>query len=202
MWTDHQPCVAVPPRRVDQDREAADDGQGAGEVEVTQAGTRGRLSLAMMRDPTSRATSADGAVDPEDELPAGPGGDGATDQDAGRDAEAADGAPQGEGGLALGAGVGGHDQRQRGRGEQRGAEALDGAGGDELGAAVGEPADQRGDGEQGQAGQEDAASRDQVGDPAAEEQAAAGHHQVGGDQPLQVGCRSGAASFRWWAGRC
>ena len=43
-----------------------------------------------------------------------------------------------------------------------------------------------GDGEQGQAGQEDAASREQVGDAAAEEQAAAGHHQVGRDQPLQL----------------
>ena len=35
-------------------------------------------------------------------------------------------------------------------------------------------------------GQEDASPGEQVGDAAAEEQAAAGHHQVGRDQPLQL----------------
>ena len=49
-------------------------------------------------------------------------------------------------------------------------------------------------GEQGQAGQEDAASGQQVGDAATEQQAAAGHHQVGGDQPLEVFRRRGPRS--------
>ena len=69
-------------------------------------------------------------------------------------------------------------------------------------AAVGEPADEGGDGEQGQAGQEDPLAGQQVGDAAAEEQAAAGHHQVGGDEPLQLGRRRGAGRVRWRAGRC
>ena len=187
--------------RVDQDRETADDGQGAGEVEVTQAGTRGGLLGDDARSDEQR-DQADGAVDPEDEVPIGPGGDGTADEDAGCDTEAADGTPQGEGGLALGACVGGRDQRERGRGEECGAEALDGAGDEELGAAVREPAADGGEGEQGQAGQEDAASRDQVCDPAAEEQAAAGHHEVGGDQPLQVGAAQVQGASDRWGGRC
>ena len=50
-------------------------------------------------------------------------------------------------------------------------------------------------GEQAQPGQEDAAAGEQVGDAAAQEQAAAGHHQVGGDQPGQLAALRGAA--RW-----
>ena len=116
----------------------------------------------------------------------GPGGQRTAEEDSGCDTEAADGTPQGECRLALGAGVGGHHQRQRRGGEECGAQALDGARRDELAAGVGEPADQRGDGEQAEPGQEHATPGEQVGDPASEEQAAAGHHQVGGDQPLQL----------------
>ncbi len=54
-----------------------------------------------------------------------------------------------------------------------------------LGVA-GESADDGGDGEHGQAGQEHPPARQQVGDAATEEQAAAGHHQVGGDDPLEL----------------
>ena len=66
--------------------------------------------------PDEQGDEADRAVDPEDELPAGPGGDCAAEEDAGGDAEAADRSPQGERGLALGAGVGGHDQGRVRRG--------------------------------------------------------------------------------------
>ena len=110
----------------------------AADVEVAQAGTRGRLLGDDARSDEQR-DEPDGAVDPEDEVPAGPGGDGATDEDAGSDTEAADGTPQREGGLALGAGVGGRDQRERGRGEEGGAEALDGAGDEELAPLLANP---------------------------------------------------------------
>ena len=136
--------------------------------------------------PTSRATSADRAVDEEDGLPAGPGGERATEQDADGDAEAADRPPQGQGQVALLAVVRRHDERQRGRGQQRCGEALYGAGADQLAGVAGEPADDGGDGEQGQTGQEDLPAGQQVGDAAAEEESAAGHHQVGGDQPLEL----------------
>ena len=165
--------------------EAADDGEGAGQVELGEAGAGGDV-LRQDLEPDGERDDADGDVDPEDELPAGPGGERPAEQDAGGDAEAADGAPQGEAAGALRAGVGGHDQRQRGGGHQGGAEALGGAGGDELGGVVREAAGQGGAGEDGHAGEEDPVPRDQVGDAAAEEQTAAGQQQVGGDQPLQV----------------
>ena len=43
---------------------------------------------------------------------------------------------------------------------------------------------------------------EQVGDAAAEEQAAAGHHQVGGDQPLQLAAVEVQGARRWTAVRC
>ena len=79
---------------------------------------------------------ADGRVDPEDGLPAGPGGQGSAEQDAGGDAEGPDGTPQGEPEAALRAGVRGHDDGQRGGGHQGGGEPLAGAGGDELGGVA------------------------------------------------------------------
>ena len=184
---------------VDEGGEAGDDGGGAGQVEVRQAGS-GHGLLGDDAVPDDQGDEADRAVDPEDELPAGPGGDGPAEEDAGGDAEAADRSPQGERGLALGAGVRRHDQGECGGGEQGGAEALDGAGGDQLGAVVGEPADQRGQREQPQAGEEDASSGQEVGDAATEQEASAGHHQVGGDQPLEV--FAGEAEVPSDAGQC
>ena len=116
----------------------------------------------------------------------GPGRDRSTDEHPGGDAEAADRTPHRQRGLALRAVVAGGDQRQRRRGEERGAEALEGACDEELGARVRQAADDGRGGEQPQTGQEDTAAGQQVRDAAAEEQAAAGHHQVRRDQPLQL----------------
>jgi hypothetical protein len=63
---------------------------------------------------------------------------------------------------------------------------LDGTCGDELIPGVGETADRGRDGEQDQPGQEHATARQQVGDAPAEEEAAAGHHRVRGDDPLEL----------------
>ena len=103
---------------------------------------RAPVSLGRTLSPRVEGDDADRDVDPEDELPAGPGGQRPAEQDAGGDAEASDGAPQGEALGALGAGVRRHHQGQRGGGHQGGAESLGGAGGDELGGAAGEPAEQ------------------------------------------------------------
>ncbi len=66
-------------------------------------------------------------------------------------------------------------------------QALSGAGRDELACPAGESADDGRDREHGQAGQEHPLARQQVRDAATEQQSAAGHHQVGGDDPLHVG---------------
>ncbi len=147
---------------------------------MSGAGVREDLEGGQERD------GADRSVDPEDGLPAGPGREGSSDEDTCGDTHAADGTPQGESRAALGAGVGGHDQRQRGRRHEGRGQALTGAGRDQLGGIAGEAAEYRRAGEQGKTGQEDPPARQQVGDAAAEQQASAGHHQVGGDQPLQV----------------
>ena len=69
---------------------------GAGQVELGEAGARRWRPSGMTLSPTSEGDGADGDVDPEDGLPAGPGGQGSAEQDAGGDAEAADRTPQGE----------------------------------------------------------------------------------------------------------
>ena len=90
-----QPCAAVPPRPNISAARPPIDGERARHVELAEAGAGG-ASLREQVHPGEQGDDADGDVDPEDELPAGPGGEGAAEQDAGGDAEAADGAPQGE----------------------------------------------------------------------------------------------------------
>ena len=55
---------------------------------------RGGGGREMTLRPTRSATSADGPVDPEDGLPAGPGGEAPAEQDTGGDPQASDGSPQ------------------------------------------------------------------------------------------------------------
>jgi hypothetical protein len=69
----------------------------------------------------------------------------------------------------------------------RAAGVIRAAGSDELPCPACESADDGRDGEDGEPGQEDPLAGQQVGDASAEQQAAAGHHQVGGDDPLHVG---------------
>ena len=54
----------------------------------------------------------------------------------------------------------------------------------------------------GETGEEDPPARQQVGDAAAEQQAAAGHQQVGGDEPLQVTAAQLQGPHRSTAVRC
>ena len=171
---------------VDEGGEAADDGGGADHVELRDGDAR-RRGAGMTLRPDQEGEGADGCVDPEDGLPAGPGGEGSAEQDAGGDAEGPDGTPQGESEAALRAGVGGHDDGQRGRGHQSGGQALSGAGRDELACPTRESADDGCDREHGQAGQEHPLAGQQVRDAATEQQPAAGHHEVGSDDPLHVG---------------
>ena len=170
---------------VHQRGQAGHDRGSTEEVEAGEPDPAGRLA-GQEADCGDEGRDADGDVDPEDGLPAGPGGQGAADGDAGGDAEASDGAPQGEAAGALGAAVGRHDGGQRSRGHQCGARALERAAGDELAGGGGEAGEQRGAGEQDQAGHEDTATRQQVGDAATEQQASTGKQQVGGHHPLQV----------------
>ena len=129
---------------------------------------------------------ADGNVDEEDRAPAEGGGEDTAEEHAGGDAHAADGAPDGQGGGALLAGVGGDDDGQGGGGEHGGAGALCGAGQDHGRGRGGGGGDQGRGGEDGQPGQEHGAAVEEVGEPAAEEQQATGHQDVGGDDPLVV----------------
>ena len=149
--------------------------------------TRVGVAAGMTFRPASEGGGADGCVDEEDGLPAGPRRQGSAEQDAGCDAEGSDGSPEREAEAALRSRVGRHDDGQRSRGHQGCGESLSGAGRDELACAAGESADDRRDGEDGQAGQEHPLAGEQVGDAATEQQSAAGHHQVGGDDPLHVG---------------
>ena len=70
--TDHQPWVLGAAERVDEGGEAADDGGGAGQVEVSAALGRVAASLAMTRAADEQGDDADRDVDPEDGLPARP----------------------------------------------------------------------------------------------------------------------------------
>ncbi len=183
--TESKPCAEVLARPYIRAARPPMTVRAPGRSNWAQVGAGGDV-LGEDLEPEGEGDDADGDVDPEDELPAGPGGQCAAEQDACGDAEASDRTPQGEAPGALRAGVGGHHEGQRGGGHQRRTEPLGGAGGDEFGGVAGEPADQGGAGEDGHAGEEHAAARQQVGDPAAEQQAAAGEQQVGGDEPLQV----------------
>ena len=172
--------------REHQDAEAAYRGGRARDVELREAWA---ATGCVREDPgrNDERDDTDRDVDPEDRLPAGPGGQHAADEDAGGDAQAADGSPERQALGPLGALVGRHDERQRGRGHQRGADALGAAGRDQLTCAGGEATEERGRGEDEHAGHEDPATGQQVGDAAAKQEAATGHQQVGGDHPLHVG---------------
>ncbi len=182
---------------VDQGDQAADQGDGSGDVEAAQAGacTRAGGDGAQGADQDG---DADGDVDEEHRAPVERAGEQSAEEDADGDAHAGDGAPHGECGGALLAGVRGHHHRHGGGGEQGGAGALGGAGDDERGRGVREPAGQRGAGEQGQAEQEHPAPVEQVGHPAPEQQQASAEQHVGADRPLvgrggqvQVGADAG-----------
>ena len=134
-----------------------------------------------------RGDDADRHVDEQHPLPAGPLGQHAAEQHAGRAAGARDRAPDAQRGVALGALLeGGGDDRQRGGRDQRGAEALHGAGDDQPQLALGEAAGQRGDREEDEARDEHAPPAEQVGQAAAEQQEAAEDQGVGVDDPGQV----------------
>jgi hypothetical protein len=78
---------------------------------------------------------------------------------------------------------------------------LAGAGRDEFGRVSGEAAEHRRAGEHGETGQEYPAAGQQVSDTSAEQQAPTGHHQVGGDEPLQVAAAQvQGPSDRWQRG--
>ena len=147
------------------------------------------LVAALVEQPRGdqRGRDPDRHVHEQHPLPAGPLGEHAAEQHAGRAARAGDGAPDAERLVALGAlGEGRGDDRERGGGDQRGAEALHGARRDQHDVALGEPAGERREREQPHAVDEHAPPAEQVGQAAAEQQEAAEEERVGVHDPGQV----------------
>ena len=72
----------------------------------------------------------------------------------------------------------------------------------ELGAGVGESAGERREGEHREPAEEHKAPVEQVGDAATEQQRPTGHHEVGGDERLQVAARQSEGRPDAAAARC
>ena len=170
--------------RVDEQRQAGGDGDGARDVEVARAVV---TRLGQQARGEQRRGDADRHVDEQHPLPAGPLGEHAAEQHARGAAGTGDRAPDAERLVAFST-LGEHrgHERERGRGEQRGAEALDGAGDDQLDVGLGEAAGERCAREHDQADDEHAAPAEQVGDATAEQQEAAEGQRVRVDDPRQV----------------
>ena len=170
--------------RVDEQRDAGRDRDGAGHVVAAHAGL---AALGQQARGHRGGEQRDRDVDEQDPLPAEVLGQHAAEQDADGAAGAGHGAPDAERAVALGTfGEGRGQDRERGGREDRRAEALQRARRDQLALAGRQAAEQRGEREEDEADGEDTTAAEQVGHATAEQQEAAEDERVGVDDPGEV----------------
>lgn len=128
---------------------------------------------------------ADGHVDVEDPLPAGPVGQRPAQEHTDGRSGAADGGPDAERLVAFRAVEAGCDDRERGRGEQSGSDALGHPAAQQHGRARGEPGDQGRGGEHRDPGEDGAVGAEHVGEAPAEQHQPAEAQGVRGHHPGQ-----------------
>ena len=176
-----------PDDRVDQQRQAAGDGERARHVQ-RRAGLRPGV-----RQPgggRGEQRQADRHVDEQHPAPAEQIGEDAAAEDADCGAARSRGGPRAERPAASdGVGERRRDEAQGGGSQDGAADALGRTGGDQHAAALREASEQAEEGEEGEADHEDAAAAEEVGSTPAEHQEPGEGERVGVHDPLQRGGR-------------